>query len=226
MFEDKMILPDARMEKLLELVGRCDTCADVGSDHGKLGACLLQRGLCRRVILTDISDASLAKARGLIRLHAMEDRTVFSVGDGLKALNEDADVIVIAGMGGETISAIMEGMNDRQRKSRYLLQANVAIPQLRVTLNRLGMMITDECLVRDGRRIYVILEAREGVQNLTEAEIEIGPVLIRGNDPLMDEYRAFRLRVARKALDGARSGSDEASVAELERQIRIWEGML
>ena len=40
--------------------------ADVGSDHGRLAAALIQRGVCERVIATDVSDASLLKGRQLI----------------------------------------------------------------------------------------------------------------------------------------------------------------
>ena len=40
---------------------------------------------------------------------------------------------------------------------------------------------------------------------------------------LLADYAAFRIRVARKALDGAQNGSDAAVIAALKREIEIWE---
>lgn len=223
MLNDKRILPDPRLELLQIMTGKCRTCADVGSDHGRLGACLLQSGQCERVVMTDISDASLMKARRLIKLLGLEDKTEFAVGDGLNALKEEADVVVIAGMGGETIASIMAGAKGRFKNTRFLLQPNVAIPFLRTQLNEMDFAICDERLVREGRRIYVILEAIADKQSLTEAEVEVGPVLLSRKDPLLADYADFRIRVLNKALEGARRGNDPGSVHELERQLRIWE---
>lgn len=223
MIIEKRIQPDPRLEKLARMVGTCRTCADVGSDHGQLGVYLLQNGQCEHVVMTDISDASLQKARKLVRLLALEDKVEFAVGDGLAALNEACDTVVIAGMGGETISSIMDGAVERFENTRFLLQANVAIPQLRKALNKNGFRITDEALVRDGRRIYVIIEAQAGNQELNEVELEIGPILINSNDPILADYADFRIRVLNKALAGAEKGADAESVSELKRQKCIWE---
>ena len=46
---------DARLSAIAGLAGRCECYADIGCDHGRLGAFMLQSGQCRRAILTDIS---------------------------------------------------------------------------------------------------------------------------------------------------------------------------
>ena len=57
---------DPRLSMIARMVGACECCADIGCDHGRLGAFLLQSGQCRRVQLTDISEPSLDKAKRLI----------------------------------------------------------------------------------------------------------------------------------------------------------------
>ena len=225
MLYDKSISLDPRLSKIAEMLGTCPCCADIGSDHGRLGAFLLQNRRCERVCLTDISASSLDKARKLIRMLGLEEKTTFCVGDGAQILPVAVDAAVIAGMGGETIAHIIENAQGRLDGARLILQPNVAAPQLRRRLNAAGWMIQDEALVRDGRRIYLLIEAVQGTQQLSEIECEIGPVLLARRPALLKYYRQFRLRVARKALSGAEKGSDAQAIAALRREIEIWEGI-
>ena len=220
---DKRISLDPRLSRIAEFVGTCACCADVGSDHGRLGAFLLQSEQCQRVVLTDISSASLAKARKLIALMDLEHRAAFRVGDGALAIDCPVDAAVIAGMGGETIASIVEESAGRFHGARLILQPNVALASLRRRLNGCGWRIVDEDLVRDGRRIYPILVAVEGEQKLSPLQAEAGPVLLERRPPLLADYAAFRLRVARKALSGAQQGGDAENIAELRREIAVWE---
>ena len=223
MLYDKRISLDPRLSMIAEMVGTCISCADIGSDHGRLGAFLLQNRQCSRIALTDISAPSLDKARKLIALLGLEEKTDFNVGNGALALKSPAETVVIAGMGGETIAEIIEGSAGRLKGSRLILQPNVAGPELRRRMNACGWRITREKLARDGRRIYLIIEAVEGKQSLTDVQAQVGPVLLDERPELLKDYAAFRLRVAKKALDGAQHGSDEAVIAALKKEIVIWE---
>ena len=62
-----------------------------------------------------------------------------------------------------------------------------------------------------------------GVQ-VNEFSIGMGPVLLKKRPPLLSDYAAFRLRVAGKALQGARRGHGDA--AAFEREISIWEAII
>ena len=153
MLYDKHISLDPRLTTIADMLGTCTCCADIGSDHGRLGAFLLQNKRCRHVCLTDISAPSLEKARKLISLLGLEAQASFYVGDGALALQQRVDAAVIAGMGGETIAEIIEQSAGRLSGARLVLQPNVAAPQLRRRLNASGWSIVNETLVRDGRRI-------------------------------------------------------------------------
>ena len=223
MLFDKKISLDPRLSKIAEMLGTCVSCADIGSDHGRLGAFLLQGGQCSKVYLTDISAPSLDKARKLCALIGFKDEVKFRVGDGALALDEKVDAAVIAGMGGETIADIIENSEGRLDGAVLLLQPNVAAPQLRRRLNKAGWKIIDEALAKDGRRIYPIIKAVQGQQTLTEAEAEAGPVILKNKPETLPEYAAFRIRVAKKALEGAMNGAAEENIRELKKEIAIWE---
>lgn len=214
---------DPRLSMIANIVGRCESCADIGCDHGRLGAFMLQSGLCRRVVLTDISEPSLAKAKCLIGDLNLSDRATFAVGDGAKALPGRVDAVVIAGMGGATIADIVREGRDRLGEARLVLQPNVAAPQLRQVLSECGYAIVDERVARDGRRSYVVIAAEPGQSDYDFKQRIVGPVLLARMPEELLPYARFRLRVAQKALKGAERSGDAAQTRPLIEEIAIWE---
>ena len=97
MLPENAIALDARLSAIRDLAGSCARFADIGADHGRLGAHMLLHGLCERAQLADISEASLAKARRLIYGLGLTGRVDFCVGDGAQALKGPPDVAVVAG---------------------------------------------------------------------------------------------------------------------------------
>lgn len=226
MMHEKRIVLDPRLSMIAEMVGRCDSYADIGCDHGRLGVFLLQRDWVKRALMMDISDASLDKARALVRLLGLEDRVEIIVGDGAEHLKSKVDCVVIAGMGGTTAAGIVERGRERLGDARLILQANVANPELRERLACAGYRISDERIVKDGRRYYIIIEAVPGKAEYTARERLVGPILLRNQPDQLAGYADFRIRVAKKALLGAENGTDLKVIQELREEIRIWEDVL
>lgn len=213
---------DARLAAIAELLGQCDTYADIGCDHGRLGAWLLQNDRVRHAVLTDISAPSLEKARALIDLLGYRDRVTFAVGDGADALPCPVDAAVIAGMGGDTVVQIIQNGQTKLGKAKLVLQANVDAPAVRKALSECGYRISAERIVRDEKRLYVILSAERGHAAYTDTELEVGPCLMRERPETLKPYAEFRIRVAQKALNGAIKGGDEQQAALLNRQLTLW----
>lgn len=223
MMHEKKIVLDPRLSMIAEMVGRCRCYADIGCDHGRLGAFLLQRGWVGEAIQMDISESSLDKARALMRLLGFSDQARFLVGDGAEALDCPVDCVVIAGMGGTTAAGIVERGREKLGDARLIIQANVAVPELRERLTKAGYAIIDERLVKDGRRYYTIIEARPGEASYRAMELEVGPILLQTKPPELAGLAQFRLRVAHKALSGAENGCEAAVAEALRNEIRIWE---
>ena len=214
---------DPRLSVIARLAGSCERFADIGCDHGRLGAFMLECGLCRRAVMADISEPSLKKARALIAHLGLSESVDFRVGDGLLALDAPVDVAVIAGMGGPTIAHILKAGRDKLGDARIVLQPNVGAPELRGAVSEIGYRIVDERVAQDGRRNYIAIAAEPGESRYDERQLTVGPVLLERLPEELAPYARFRLRVARKALAGARAGGDAAQEAALEREIAIWE---
>lgn len=204
---------DARLMALAEAISSCENLADIGADHGKLGAYMLTSGRAKRVQFLDISEASLAKARRLIEKLELLSRAVFSVGDGADAILEPCDAVAIAGMGGETIAGIIERGREKLGSARLILQPNVRQYEARRALMQNGYIITREHIVSMGRRLYCIISAEPGSASYTEREL-ISGVSVEG---AVYEFALFKARVTKKALEGAKTDD------MLRRELNVWE---
>lgn len=150
-----------RLEAALSMLSGSRTVADIGSDHGRLCAALLQRGVCERVIATDISEPSLLKAEQLIRYIGMSDRVTFRVGDGLRVLNpNECDAIALLGIGGTLMCEILDASETPLcGAASAVLQPMRAQCDIREYLYRHGYHITDDRVVAERDRLYQIFRA-------------------------------------------------------------------
>jgi len=190
----------------------CTTVADIGCDHGRLSAALLQRALAKRVLASDISEDSLKKAQILAeRCGFSADQLSFFVSDGLSHLSPgDADALVFAGMGGELIAKLLElGESAAKSAKRIVMQPMGGTRELRRYLYETGYAIKDETMVLDAGRYYQVILASPSFSRSadmpSDAILEFGPILFERRDPLLHEAltrcvagRRHRMRKAEK----------------------------
>ena len=219
-----MPLTDERLTAIAEMLPVCRVIADIGADHGRLGASLILTGKCEKVWFSDLSAPSLEKARALADRLKLKDRAEFFVGDGALALPSPPDAAVIAGMGGTTIAQIVQNGKEILRNSHIVMEPNVGAPELRKSLAQNGFRITDERIVRAARRWYVLISAKEGRAEYSPEERIVGPCLLQKGGEILKQYGEFRLRVAEKALAGALK-SENAETEELRREAAVWKGI-
>ena len=146
---------DARLDLCARLVRPGKNLCDVGADHGYLSIWLLRTGKTPRALATDLRAGPLAAAAKNAARYGVEDRLALRLTDGLDGvLPEDAEDFVLAGMGGETILAIIARVPWlRDEKYRLVLQPMSSADSLRVGLRQLGFALLEEQAVLDsGRR--------------------------------------------------------------------------
>lgn len=188
----KLPTPGARMAAILSLVPRCHHVAEIGADHGITSAHLLKDGICQTMTVTDISAASLDKARRLFLRHGLDGQAAFRVADGLHALETAVDAIVISGMGAHTICDILADGQQHIGDAALILQANADVPLLRAWLAGHGFSIEDEKIAQEGRRWYIVMRAARGETAYTEKELFIGPCLMKSRPEGYLAYTAWR----------------------------------
>ena len=199
-----------RLQLLADLVPRGAKLADIGTDHGYLPVYLLQRGHIASAIAADIGPAPLEHARRTAEQYGVETGLSFLCSDGLRGIGpEDADTVVIAGMGGETIIHILSHAPWTKDGALLLLQPMTKQEDLRRWLNENGYAQSAERLVRDKDYLYPVFTVFGGEQPpLSVGEIYGG--LDIEVDPLAKEYLEQRIRRLEQAQAGLRkSGSGE-----------------
>lgn len=158
--EPRLPVLDARLSAAAAYVRAGHPAADIGCDHGKLSAWLAGSGRCPRVFACDLRPDPLEKARR--RCAPWKDQVDCRLGSGLEVLQpEEADDIIIAGMGAETILEILDAapwVSDE----RYNL---VLVPATKHSLLRLGLAqrgfaLLDETLAYAAGRWYAVMNAR------------------------------------------------------------------
>lgn len=224
----KQLALQPRLHMLAHLVPEGCRLTDVGTDHGYLPVALLQHGRIAAAIASDIGAEPLEHARRTAMQYGV-DGMDFRLCAGLSGIApEETDVIVIAGMGGETIISILQDAPwTADGQHRLLLQPMTKAAALRHWLADNGYTFTDEHLVEDKGRIYPILCVKGGVfRPLTEAEALCGVLL--ADDPLYAAYLTEHITKLRRSAEGLRRSSDpgggrlavqaESLAAELEER--------
>ena len=109
MTEKNIPILDSRLSLAGSFVRDGAVVADIGTDHAYLPVWLLLEGKITRAIAADLREGPLARAKLTAKEYDCNKNIAFRLCDGLSGITpEEADTIVIAGMGGETIAAILE----------------------------------------------------------------------------------------------------------------------
>lgn len=180
-----------RLECIKSMVSKCNVAADIGTDHGYVAEMLLQDNICDKVIATDLNEGPLNRAIEHLTSLNLNSKCDFRLGSGLTVLNEnEAETIIVAGMGGELIADIIETSKNIALKAKELiLQPMTTGDKLRQYLHENGFKIIDENIVKELHYYYFIIKAVPG-KDVIKDEIyyEISKIVLDKKDPLMLEY--------------------------------------
>lgn len=151
-----------RIYALAQQVNKGESAADIGTDHGYVPMLLMREGISPYVIMSDISDGSLAKAVQTFKDCCIDvPDTAFRTGDGLETIESgEVDDVIIGGLGGLTISEILDADPVKSRSFRKLiLQPRKHSGNLRYYLYTHGWDITGEHLAPEGKFVCEIITA-------------------------------------------------------------------
>ena len=190
-----------RLQAIADQVPQGVRFADVGTDHGYLPVWLLRNGKISAAIASDLREGPLNRARQTALQFGQTERISFRLCGGLAGIAPDeAEVIAIAGMGGETIAAILADAPWTHSDKLLLLQPMTGLPELRQWLQEHHYAIQQEQIVREGKRLYTVWTVKDGTMPpFTPAELWAGR---QSRDPLRSDYLTWIIEKAEKALAG------------------------
>ncbi len=167
-----------------------DRIADIGCDHGYLGIYLLRNGIADQVIAADINEGPLQNALRNSEKFGVRDKMTFYLSDGAKNIPRDFDVLVCAGMGGDTMVSILSAAPWLKNENyRLILQCQSKTPMLRQYLSETGWYIRQEQVLKDGKFLYTVMEVIwQPGHTLTPGECYFPPVL-KKNEYLSAYYQ-------------------------------------
>ena len=211
-----MHLPiSSRLLACTEFVSPGDRVADIGCDHGYLGLYLLQKGIAKSVIASDIKEGPLQSARRNAEKFGLTDKISFHLSNGAQNIPRDFDALVCAGMGADTMISILEAAPWLKSESyRLILQCQSKTPALRRYLSENGWHITRESVLKDGRFLYTVMEVlwNPAAPRLTVGQWHISPAMQKDPCPEAREY-------AQRILDGLRLAVSHREDAEKQQAL-------
>ena len=184
--EKKKITLSKRLEAVAGLIERDGTLADVGTDHGYIPIAMVLRGHAEKAIAMDLRTGPLERAREHITAYGLEDRIETRLSDGVSALAEnEADSIVVAGMGGELVIHILEtGKAVCKSAKELILQPQSEIDEVRKFLRENGYQIADEDMVEEEQKYYPMMRVIPQEENAEKLATEyMQPEKKNGQNP-------------------------------------------
>ena len=196
-----MIELSRRLSLIAQFVNEGSSVCDVGTDHGYLPAFLYLSQKCKSVIATDINEKPLESARANLKRLSADVKLILC--DGLeKVTRADADTVIIAGMGGEVISGIIDRAAFlRDSTVKLILQPPTAAKELRLYLAQNGFAVEQETALAENGKVYSIMCVR-----FADAPYDIDAVraVIGVLKPDSDDARAYiekQYRIAQKCAN-------------------------
>ena len=187
-----------RLEVIGDLIHEGANIVDVGADHG-----LLERYIATHLTNYNIlavenkvgpMSALYAGTRGIPNI-------LLSLSDGIEAVSEEYDTIILAGMGGDNIINILSKYPEKLKTIKNIIvDAHSFIPKVRKTLIDFGFDIEVEKIVFEAGVYYIVISFKRNStqRKYSEDEIQFGYNLSK--DPLFSDYKQYTLNKYEKIL--------------------------
>lgn len=213
-----------RLKFIMENVEKTEVLADIGTDHGYIPIYAVQNNIANKAIACDINKEPLDKAKLNSILENVDESIEFRLGSGLKVIDkEEANVVVIAGMGGNLIRDILEDDIEKVKMIDYLILQPAQNPEvLREYLYNNEYEVIKEDLCYEENKYYELFKVRKKEGENTKLDsiyYEISPRLLMSKHPLLKGYLEMKL----ESYNKINSLIKEDTINALERKKIIEE---
>lgn len=219
-----------RLKTIASMVEKCDICADIGTDHGYIPIYLIENKLCSKVIATDINKEPLNRAKKNIIRKKFIDKIDLRLGSGFNTIdNDEVDIAIIAGMGGNLIKYIIEENIEKFKELKYLIVQPIQnVEVLREYIYRKGFNIIEEKICIEDNKFYQIIKIEYNDVIIEEEDIfyEISRYLYERKDENLKKFIKYNIQTYEKVynkIENSTANSKERKKWLEEKIIRLKE---
>ena len=200
-----------RLQAVASMVTENSRLADVGTDHGYIPIYLCEMGKIPSASAMDVKKGPLLRAKMNIERYHMQEKIRTRLSDGVLKLNPDeADSVVIAGMGGTLVMKILEeGKKVLVDVKELVLQPQSELPKVRRFLMENGYVTErEEMVMEDGKyypmmRVHFDASAVSHADSFTEEqelEFRYGKQLLTEKHPVLLAYLRWEVQIQQDIL--------------------------
>lgn len=224
-----------RLKRIAEHVDKCESVADIGTDHGYIPIYLVKEGICKKAIASDINKGPIEKAKVNVAFEGVSDKVKCLLGPGLNPLKVgEVNGVILAGMGGNLTRDILLADMDKVKKYDFIILQPAQNPEvLREFLYKNDYEIIDEDLIKDEGRFYELFKVKynENSEKLVfedELEYEVSTLLREKGHPLFKEFIEEKISRCETILSFIKEDTEAAKKrkSDLEEKINKLKGML
>jgi len=210
-----------RLNWIIGKLDKVEIIMDVGTDHGYIPIYLVKNNIAKKVIASDINKEPLKKAKINASLDGVLDKVDLRLGGGLSPLkNEEAEAVIIAGMGGNLIRDILENDLNKVKNLDYLILQPAQNPEvLREYLYNNNYEILEEDICLDDNKYYEIFKVKYKTGDYISLEdifYEISPTMLSKKLPLLKSYIESKIEKNKKVMDFIKDNTQHAIVRKKE----------
>ncbi len=216
------MLNDKRLLKCADMVSGRGVVCDVGTDHANLPVYLIQHDLCPYAIASDIADGPLEAANATVNRAGLSALINIIKSDGLKDVPSDGITdVIIAGMGAETISSIIEAAPWLHNGINLILQPMTKIPYMRKWLYANGYEIIREEAVSDENYIYTVMNVRFSGYRMKVCDTFADLGMFDFSEYNSVRYAERQLKRLESVSEGIRKSARSVDTSAVDEECRI-----
>ena len=201
-----------RLKNVADMVTKGYIVADIGTDHGYVPIYLIKNGIVPKAYAMDINEGPLKIADKNICLEGLQDKITTVLSDGMNEMtSEMAESVVIAGMGGDLITDILNRGKNIKGIKELVLSPHRRVDIVRKYLLDNNWKITDENMVIDNNKFYTILRAvpEKEESEYDETEIMYGRLLLTTKNPVLKKYLEKENKMYEEVLKKVENSKNE-----------------
>lgn len=203
-----------RLQICAEMVTDGSKIADIGTDHAYIPIWLALNGKIKSALASDIRIGPLKNASKNIENYGLSDTIEARLSDGLSSISEnEAEEVIIAGMGGNIISNILGACTWQNKKDKvFILQPMKYEERLREFLAENGYKIEKEKATICSEKVYTAMKVRYigTPQKIENFEKYIGKLSEDYSYPAAQAYIRKQIKNLENHLKGAKSENSDS----------------